>query len=179
MTAYDDDDARAAARLRDDVDDDADHPVGTGLGAAGGALTGVQAGAIVGSVGGPVGAAVGAVAGAIVGGVAGGVVGSDLAEWINPKEVDTYWEQNYRTRPYVAANDAYTTYSPAYRYGAQSYGRYANDRRSFDEVEGELRRDWESNKEYSSMNWDRARQPIRDSYDWAAKTYPLDEKKTF
>src|SRR4030095_9317710 len=73
---------------------------------------GAAAGAASGAVGGPVGSAVGAV----VGGVAGGLAGKGAAEAVNPTVEDTYWRQNYSTRPYVTTGATYDTYQPAYRY---------------------------------------------------------------
>src|SRR5687767_10858541 len=79
------------------------HPVGTGLGAAAG---GAAAGAAIGTVAGPVGTAVGMAAGAIVGGLAG----KGIAEKIDPTVEDSYWRQNYASRPYVDKNNNYDVY---------------------------------------------------------------------
>jgi hypothetical protein len=128
------------------------HPVGVGVGAAGGAA----AGAAVGAVAGPAGSAVGAV----VGGVAGGLAGKGAAEAVNPTVEEAYWRDNYSKRPYVTAGSTYDTYRPAYQYGWESYGRYRG--RSFDEVEPELSRNWESKK--NKLSWDRAREASRDAW---------------
>src|ERR687891_2825168 len=86
------------------------HPVGTGVGATGGGAAGAAIGA---AVGGPVGAAVGLAAGA----VAGGLAGKGAAEAVNPTAEDTYWRDNYKTRPYATAGTSYDQYRPAYQYG--------------------------------------------------------------
>jgi len=143
------------------------HPVGVGVGAAGGAATG----AAVGAVGGPVGSAVGAV----VGGVAGGLAGKGAAEAVNPTMEDKYWRENYAKRPYVTTGAGYDTYQPAYKYGWESYGRYRG--RKFDEVEPELRRDWEKTKDASRLTWDKAKDATRDAWHRVERAIPGDADK--
>ncbi|HSI52367.1 MAG TPA: glycine zipper domain-containing protein, partial [Ramlibacter sp.] len=103
-------------------------------GVAGGVAGGAAAGAAAGGMTGPVGAAVGAAVGAVVGAMAGRNMKVD------PVAEDTYWRDNYSTRPYVTSGSSYDDYAPAYRYGADSYSRYPG--RSFDDVESDLSRDW-------------------------------------
>lgn len=129
------------------------HPVGTGVGAA----TGGTVGAVIGgAVGGPVGTLIGAA----VGGLAGGLVGKGIAESVNPTEEDTYWREHYNTRPYTQGR-SYEDLQPAYRYGWESRGRYAD--RGWNDVESDLERDW-STRGGSSLNWDEARPAIRDAW---------------
>ena len=138
------------------------HPVGVGVGAAGGAA----AGAAIGAVGGPIGSAVGAV----VGGVAGGLAGKGAAEAVNPTLEDAYWRENYATRPYVTPGSTYETYRPAYEYGWESVGQYGG--RTFEEVELELSRNWDS--EQTRLSWDRAREATRDAWHRVEKKLPGD-----
>jgi len=135
------------------------HPVGTGVGAAVGGLAGAAAtGAVVGSTVGPVGTVVGAVAGAVVGGLAG----KGIADLIDPAAEDKYWRDSYSTRPYVTPGATYDDYGPAYRYGVDSYDRYAG--RRFDEIETDLGRDWDRAKGKSKLAWDNAKHATRDSW---------------
>lgn len=132
------------------------HPVGTGLGAAAG---GVAVGAAVGTVAGPVGTLVGAAAGAVVGGLAG----KAAAHRIDSDLEDAYWEENYRSRPYVNANASYDDYRPAYLFGVHSYNNYPG--RPFDEVDSELGQHWEkTGRGKSTLSWDHARHAARDSW---------------
>lgn len=125
-------------------------------GVAGGVAGGAAAGAAIGGMTGPVGAAVGALAGAAVGALAGkGVANAD------PVAEDTYWRDNYSTRPY-ASGASYDEYGPAYRYGVDSYSKYQG--RSFDDVDAELSRDWGSTRGTSTLEWDRARPAARDAW---------------
>ena len=124
-------------------------------GVAGGVAGGAMAGAAAGGMTGPVGAAVGAVVGAVAGALAG--------RSVDPKAEDTYWRDNYTTRPYVQAGTSYDDYGPAYRYGVETYPRYAG--RPFDEVEAELSRDWAGARGTSRLDWNDARHPTRDAWE--------------
>lgn len=137
------------------------HPVGTGVGAAGGGA----AGAAIGAVAGPVGAMVGAA----IGGIAGGLLGKGVAEGVNPTDEEAYWRENYRNRPYAEGDVDYDAYGPAYQYGWESYSRYGTTGRSFDEVEPELRRDWEAHRREKDLEWERARQATRDAWERVAQ----------
>lgn len=132
------------------------HPVGTGIGAA---LGGAAAGAAAGTVVGPVGTVIGAAVGAIVGGYAG----KSAAEAADPTVEDTYWRDNFKTRPYAEAGSSFEQYEPAYRYGVDSFGRYPG--RSFEATESDLAGDWDRVRGGSSLTWDRARHATRDAWD--------------
>ena len=140
------------------------HPVGTGIGAAGGGA----AGAAIGAVGGPAGALIGGAVGAVVGGLAG----KGVAEKIDPTVEDTYWRDNYRTRPYVGSDETYDTYAPAYRYGWESRSLHPN--RKWEEVETDLGRDWETRRGTSGLSWDRAKLATRDAWHRVERAMPGD-----
>lgn len=132
------------------------HPIGTAAGAVTGA---VGAGAVAGTLAaGPIGTVVGAVIGA----VAGGLAGKGIAEMIDPTVEDRYWKDNYSTRDYVPAGATFNDYGPAYRYGYETYPKYEG--RSFDEVEGDLSRDWDSAKGSSRLTWNEAKYATKDSF---------------
>ena len=129
------------------------HPVGVGVGAAGGGA----AGAAIGSMAGPVGTVVGAAVGA----VAGGLAGKGAAESVNPTVEDAYWRENYQTRPYIDKGADYESYRPAYRYGWESYDRYAGQ--AFEDVEPRLSSEWEARR--NPLGWPEARGAVRDAWD--------------
>jgi hypothetical protein len=131
------------------------HPVGTGMGAAAG---GMAAGAAAGTVAGPVGTVVGAAVGAVVGGLAG----KGIAEKIDPTIEEAYWRENYVSRPYVNKAYTYDDYGPAYLYGVDNYARYQG--RKFEDVEGDLARDWQRAKGKSRLAWEDAKHATRDSW---------------
>lgn len=140
------------------------HPVGTGVGSAGGAAAGAVAGAAIGTVGGPVGQAVGAMIGGVAGAIGGAAAGHAVAENIDPTVERTYWSENYRSRPYYETGLTYEDdYDPAYTYGWEARARYRD--RNFDDVEPELRSDWERTKARSRLSWEQAKAAVRDAWD--------------
>lgn len=138
------------------------HPVGVGAGAA-------SAGAAGAAIGGVVGGPVGAVVGAAIGAVSGGLAGKGAAESVNPTVEDEYWRKNYSARPY-AGSGSYDDFKPAYQYGWESFSRYRG--RKFDEVEPDLRRDWEKTKSNTRLGWDKARAATRDAWDRVERATP-------
>jgi len=139
------------------------HPVGTGVGAVAGGAAGLgvaaATGAAVGSAVGPVGA----IAGAAIGAVAGGLVGKAVAEEVNPEVEDTYWRENFSRRPYVRQNAKYEEYSPAYRYGWEGRSRFGV--KKYEEIEGDLERDWDKFRNSCRLNWREAKHAVRDGWD--------------
>jgi uncharacterized protein YcfJ len=144
------------------------HPVGTGLGAAAG---GMAAGAAAGTVAGPVGTLVGAAAGAI----AGGLAGKATAEHFDPTAEEAYWRQRYDRESYYQKGLSYDDYSPAYRLGWESRGRYAGKR--FDEVEGDIARDYETHRAGSKLSWDHGKHAARAAWDRVERAMPGDFDK--
>ena len=132
------------------------HPVGTGVGAAAGGAAGAAIGT---AVAGPVGTAVGAVVGAVSGGLAGKAAG----EAVNPSIEDAYWNENYRTQSYYRDGLTYDDYAPAYRLGYEGRGRYVG--RKFDEVESELKSEYEKVKGKSKLAWEDAKHATRSAWD--------------
>jgi hypothetical protein len=145
------------------------HPVGVGAGAAGGGVAGAAVGA---AVGGPLGA----VGGAVVGAVAGGIAGKGAAEAVNPTAEDAYWREHFITTPYHVSGEAYDVYQPAYRHGWESYSRHntSNHKHSFDEVEPEVRRDWENSPHAKHLTWERAKLAARDAWHRIERKIPGD-----
>lgn len=121
--------------------------------AVGGIAAGATTGALAGGVTGPVGAAIGAAAGAVVGALAGR----------SRADHDSYWRDNWNTRPYVQPGARYDDYEPAYRHGLDAHTRYPG--RPYDEIEGDLGRDWASARGTSSLEWERAKHATRDAWE--------------
>ena len=140
------------------------HPVGETIGVAGGAVAGLATGA---AVGGPIGAVVGAAIGA----VAGGAAGHGVAAAINPTVEDNYWQQNYSSRPYVKAGAPYSDYQDAYRFGWESVG---TDYDSFDAAERDLSAKWQDARGNSRLDWNGAKDAVRDSWHRVERAIPGD-----
>lgn len=131
----------------------------TAGGVAAGIAAGAAAGAAVGGLGGPIGV----VAGAAVGGAIGGAAAERAAHSYNVVEEETYWEQNYRERPYVEEGHDFDRYRSAYRYGAESYS--INPEQSFEDLEPSLRNNWNIARGKSTMEWNEAREAARDAFE--------------
>jgi hypothetical protein len=149
------------------------HPVGTGVGAtvggaAGGAALGAAVaaaeGAIAGTmVGGPVGTAIGTAVGVVAGAIGGGYAGKAVAERIDPTAEEAYWNENYRSRPYVDEDETFDDYAPAYRYGWESRERYPD--RNYEDIEAELEQGWQGACCNSKLDWSQAKFATRDAWD--------------
>lgn len=132
------------------------HPVATGVGAAAAGAAGAAIGSVVPGIGTVIGGAVGAVVGAVGGGLAGKAVG----EAIDPTGTDEYWRENYKNRDYVQKDAGYDRYRPAYQYGAA----LADNCKTSEFDEKTARSGWESNPSYKGMDYDNARNAIRDEF---------------
>ena len=139
------------------------HPVGVGIGtAAGGAAAGAAAGAVAGPVG--------AIAGAVVGGIVGGLAGKAAGEALDPTREDAYWKENYKNESYYDSNLKYDDYSPAYRTGYTGRSRFAD--KNFDDVEADLRADYERSKGSSKLAWEHAKQASRAAWNRVGGSRP-------
>jgi uncharacterized protein YcfJ len=139
-----------------------DHSIGTGTGAAAGAI----AGAAVGTMGGPIGIA----AGAVVGGLLGAGAGGSLAEAVNPTVYEEHFKSVYMNAPYYAAGRDWSDYEPAYNLGYNAYGTRAG--RTFDDIDADLQRDWDSTRGNSRLSWSDARSAALDGWYYVDNAMP-------
>ena len=137
------------------------HPVGTGVGGVVGMAAGVAGAAAIGAAYGTVIGPAGAAAGAAVGAIVGGLTGHGIAEGINPTAEDTYWSENYTSRPYVDGSQDYSYYGSAYRHGVNAFTK--NEGKRFEEIEMQASKDWENESE-PRITWDQAKPATRDAY---------------
>lgn len=133
------------------------------------ALGAAAAGALVGAVAGPVGAAIGAVAG----GVAAGYAGNEIAASVDRRIEESYWQEQFRHRPYVEREASFDDYGPAYGYGVDGFIKYPD--RTFEDAEQDLSRDWERSRGGSELDWSRARHASRDA--WVRVTLLIESKR--
>ena len=139
------------------------HPVGVGVGGVGGAA----AGAAIGSLGGPLGMLIGAGIGTLVGAAAG----KGVAERIDPTGEAQFWRDTYTSRPYHDARFDYENdYAPAYGYGLDARTRMPE--RTWDaRLEQELGAGWGQVRGQSKLEWDHARDAVRDAWERSDRTY--------
>jgi hypothetical protein len=131
------------------------HPLGTGVGV----LTGAAAGAAIGRAAGPVGAAVGGVLGA----AAGGLTGKGIAEIVNPADEEQHWRDAYVREPYFKPGQTYDYYATGYRTGWEGRVRY--DGRKFQDVESELRAEYERARTDVAPDWSDGRLAAKAAWD--------------
>jgi hypothetical protein len=79
--------------------------------------------------------------------------------WTNEER---YWREQYNTRPY-ARGRSFDQLSGGYRYGVQSANRYAG--RDWNEVEPDLRRDWDAYEHRGQSTWEDMKDAVRDAWD--------------
>ena len=133
------------------------HPVSTLTGAL---IGGAATGAVVGTAAGPVGTAIGAVVGAVIGGMGGDAVASSV-EQVHDAD---HWRATHAERRYVGLDEDYDLFDPAYRYGSEARARFPDQ--NFEEVEPTLQEHWIVVRGTSSLEWDRARDAVRDSWEY-------------
>jgi len=136
----------------------------------GGAATGRNAGA---AIGGAIGHVVGAGADIVAGAVAGGIaamkdpIAKAPSKAIDPTIEHAFWRGEFKTRPYFTPGTPYEQYSPAFQYGWQSFTK--NKGKTFNDVEPQLGRDWESRRGQSKLSWTHAKGATHDAWKRAEK----------
>jgi phage tail tape-measure protein len=138
----------------------AEQVLGVGLGAAGG----IAVGAVLGAVGGPPGVVVGAVAGAM----AGGLAGEALAELADTGFDDRHWQEHFQSRGHSPAD--YDHHRPAYQYGWLARRRFGDQ--SFEDVEEQLRQQWEGKKDAKRLPWGDVKDAAQDAWNAAPPARP-------
>lgn len=89
-----------------------------------------------------------------------------MAEFTNRSswdDEDTYWQNNYRNRPYASKTASYDTYQPGYRYGYEAANRYTD--RSWTDVEPELSKSWNTYPHRGNSTWEQIKDAARDAWD--------------
>ncbi len=85
---------------------------------------------------------------------------------IDPTIEEAYWRAHFRNRPYVAADEPFDSYLPAYRLGWQSRADSQSDPSlSFADVDERLARAWDALRERGTLTWERAKHAVRDAWD--------------
>jgi hypothetical protein len=77
---------------------------------------------------------------------------------------DDYYRADWNSN-YAALGGAYDDYAPAYRYGSDSRSKYAN--RNWDDVETDLRSDWDTRYpgDNGMSTWDKMKSAVRRGWD--------------
>ena len=80
---------------------------------------------------------------------------------------DAFWQANYSSRAYAAADRPYEHYQPAYRYGHEAATTAATER-EWNDVESDLRGGWDSYEYRGASNkstWEEIKDATKDAWD--------------
>lgn len=77
---------------------------------------------------------------------------------------DSYYRNHYSSM-FASGGGSYEDYAPAYRYGTQMRGDSRYTSRQWDEVEPELRSDWETRNGGGGSTWERVKAAVRHGWD--------------
>jgi hypothetical protein len=88
-------------------------------------------------------------------------------------EEDSWWRNNFSSRPYATGRD-YEEFRPAYQYGYES-GLHHMDRK-WNDVESDLRTGWEKfeGRRGAGSTWDSVKHAIRDAWHRVTGQHDLD-----
>lgn len=100
--------------------------------------------------------------------------GTAAGEAFNPSLHDIYWRDAYLREPYYKDDYTYGDYAPAYRTGYESAGRYLGQNMRFDDVETELRANYERVKGNSRLTWENAKDAVRAAWHRVERLMPGD-----
>jgi len=81
---------------------------------------------------------------------------------VNPNAEHEFWRSEFKKRPYYTTGTPYEQYGPAYQYGIVSYAKYRG--KTFNEVEPQLGRDWESRRGQSQLSWNHSKDAAFDAW---------------
>lgn len=77
-------------------------------------------------------------------------------------EHESYWRQNWHTRPYADADRDFDYYRPAYRYG---YDAAHNNRiRDWEELHPQLQSGWGTQEYSGKTTWDSVKDAVEDGW---------------
>ena len=86
--------------------------------------------------------------------------GTFSGSWNNDR---SWWQQNFNSRPYVSADRRFEDYEPSYRFGYAAANRYRG--RNFNDIELNLRSDWDRHEGRGNSTWDHVKDAVRDAWD--------------
>jgi uncharacterized protein (TIGR02271 family) len=85
-------------------------------------------------------------------------------ESLGAQDDDTYFRNDWKTN-YSSLGGTYDDYAPAYTYGSQMRSDTRYQGRNWDDVESDLRSDWESNNKGGASTWEKMKAAVRRGWD--------------
>ena len=101
-------------------------------------------------------------------------VGTAAGGAFNPSVHDIYWREAFSHEPYYSTDYTYNDYAPAYRTGYEAAGRYHGQNKRFDDLEPELRANYERIKGNSRLAWENAKDAVRAAWHRVERIMPGD-----
>ncbi len=101
-------------------------------------------------------------------------VDTAAGEAFNPSVHDIYWREALAREPYYTTDYTYDDYAPAYRTGYEAASRYHGQNRRFDDLEPELRADYERVKGKSRLTWEHAKDAVLAAWNRVERIMPGD-----
>ncbi|MBA3343260.1 MAG: hypothetical protein H0T48_15705 [Gemmatimonadaceae bacterium] len=105
--------------------------------------------------------------GSISGAVAS-MAGTFAPDW---QSDESWWQENFRDRSYATADRDFSYYSPAYRYGYESAGKYQGQ--SWSDTENDLRSGWDKYEYRGASTWENVKDAVRDAWDRVTERYDV------
>lgn len=89
---------------------------------------------------------------------------ADANDKLNWTDEDTYWQSNFRNRPYASSGSYdYQFYRPGYRYGFEAANRH--DEHKWSDIESTLRKGWDTFEHRGASTWEQMKDAVRDAWD--------------
>ena len=79
---------------------------------------------------------------------------------------EAYWRDNWIARPYATADRDFDYYRPAYRFGFDAAHRDRSHH--WDDIQNDLRADWETYEHRGTNTWDNIKDAVRDAWNRVA-----------
>ena len=86
--------------------------------------------------------------------------GALTGEWTSDRD---FWRQGFSNRPYASADRGFDYYEPGYRFGYDAVNRYRG--RNWNDVESNLRTDWDKFEGRGNSTWENMKDSVRDAWD--------------
>jgi hypothetical protein len=75
---------------------------------------------------------------------------------------ETYWRDNWQSRPYASADLGFEYYRPGYRFGYES--ARSSRGKEWNDIEAELRTGWERYEHRGQSTWENIKGAVRDAW---------------
>ncbi|MEO7965690.1 MAG: hypothetical protein ABIT38_17405 [Gemmatimonadaceae bacterium] len=88
--------------------------------------------------------------------------GSAASDWTSE---ESYWRNNWSSRPYAAADRTFDNYRPGYRYGYESANQMKG--RSWSDAENDLRSGWDTyaHRGEGRSTWEQIKHSVKDAWE--------------